>query len=143
MPHQGRFKPSNTKKYVGDVNNIFYRSGIELNFMLKLDKNPDVLYWQSEECVVPYYDPSSGKYRRYFPDFLVKFKNGTTAMIEIKCVAETHQPKMTKGKNKKKFLRESMTYETNNAKWKFATEYCKERGWQFMIITERDLGIKY
>jgi hypothetical protein len=34
-----------------------------------------------------------------------------------------------------------MTYGINEAKWKAATEYCKDRNWKFMVITEDDLGI--
>lgn len=43
--YKGRFTPKNPKKYVGDVNGIIYRSGLEKKFMLKLDSNPDVTYW--------------------------------------------------------------------------------------------------
>ena len=32
-----------------------------------------------------------------------------------------------------------MTYETNLAKWKYAREYCKQRGWKFLILTEKDI----
>lgn len=33
-PHQGRYVPENPKKYVGDRNNIIYRSGYEKRFFL-------------------------------------------------------------------------------------------------------------
>jgi hypothetical protein len=34
-----------------------------------------------------------------------------------------------------------MTWGKNEAKWKAADEYAKDRGWQFLILTEKDLGI--
>ena len=30
----------------------------------------------------------------------------------------------------------------NQAKWKAAKEFCKDRLWEFKIITEKELGIK-
>jgi hypothetical protein len=29
----------------------------------------------------------------------------------------------------------------NQAKWAAATEYSKDRGWEFKIITEKELGL--
>jgi hypothetical protein len=34
-----------------------------------------------------------------------------------------------------------MTFIKNQAKWKAASEYSKDRGWEFKIITEHELGI--
>lgn len=36
-----------------------------------------------------------------------------------------------------------MTWGVNEAKWKAAEEYCKDRGWKFIIMTEHELGIKH
>jgi hypothetical protein len=38
-------------------------------------------------------------------------------------------------------LVESLTYLKNEAKWKAASEYCKDRGWEFKIVTEKELGL--
>ena len=35
-----------------------------------------------------------------------------------------------------------MTWGVNEAKWKAAEEYCKDRLWQFRVFTEDHLGIK-
>jgi hypothetical protein len=32
--------------------------------------------------------------------------------------------------------------ENNKAKWEKAEEFCLDRGWKFMILTEKNLGIK-
>jgi hypothetical protein len=34
-----------------------------------------------------------------------------------------------------------VTYAVNDAKWRAATEYCKDRKWQFKILTEKELKI--
>jgi hypothetical protein len=34
------------------------------------------------------------------------------------------------------------TYQTNICKWSAAKAYCAERGWEFMIVTEYELGLK-
>lgn len=40
-----------------------------------------------------------------------------------------------------KLLQETYTFVKNQAKWKAATEYAKDRGWEFKILTENELGI--
>jgi hypothetical protein len=34
-----------------------------------------------------------------------------------------------------------MTWGKNEAKWKAADSYAKDRGWEFLILTEKHLGI--
>jgi hypothetical protein len=42
----------------------------------------------------------------------------------------------------KGFLYEAKTYAVNQAKWKAADEWCKDRRLEFKVITEDELGIK-
>ena len=42
----------------------------------------------------------------------------------------------------KQYIQEVATYGVNQAKWKAATEYCMDRGWEFKVITEEHLGLK-
>jgi hypothetical protein len=146
MALQGYFKPKNPNKYKGDPTQIVYRSGWELKFMLYLDSRPEIISWSSEEVIIPYRSPIDGKVHRYFPDFLVtkinKEGKKETALIEVKPSSQTVPPKKTKGKPTKKFITEVKTWGTNEAKWKAAIEYCKDKGWTFHIFTEKDLGIK-
>ena len=37
------------------------------------------------------------------------------------------------------FLYEELTWQKNQAKWKFAEEYCIKNDWEFKILTEREL----
>jgi hypothetical protein len=145
MAYKGRFKPKNPKKYMGDHTNIIYRSRWELLLMSYLDKHPHVLEWGSEELIIPYRSPIDGRYHRYFPDFLVKRinKNGIkeTILIEVKPEYQTVPPQK-QSKVTRKYLNEVQTWGVNEAKWKAADEYCKDRGWKFQIMTEKHLGIK-
>jgi hypothetical protein len=142
MAWKGRFRPNNPQKYDGDPTNIIYRSRLELRYMQYLDSNSKVLKWSSEETIVPYYDEVTRRYRRYFPDFVVKTTGGTF-MIEIKPDKETRPPTgqpHQDGRKNRRLLREQLTYATNICKWKAAQEYCADRKWIFKIITEKDLG---
>jgi hypothetical protein len=143
--YQGRFKPKNPKKYLGDPTNIIYRSGWELKFMRFCDNHPNVIQWGSEEVVIPYISPIDGKVHRYFTDFIVKQLNTMgkkeTLIIEVKPKAQTRPPEK-KSRVTKRYLTEVKTWGVNQAKWKAANEFCKDRGWKFKIVTEDDLGIK-
>jgi hypothetical protein len=145
MAYKGKFKPQNPKKYMGDPSNIIYRSRWELLLMRYLDKHPHVLEWGSEELIIPYRSPIDGRYHRYFPDFLVKRINKKgikeTVLIEVKPEYQTVPPKR-QDRVTQRYLNEVKTWGINEAKWKAAEEYCKDRGWIFTIMTERHLGIK-
>lgn len=138
--HKGFFKPKNPEKYKGNPTNIVYRSSWELKFMIWCDNTAAVTQWSSEEIVIPYKSPLDGKWHRYFPDFYIVTKEGTK-LIEIKPHKETQQPDPQKYKTKKRFLTESITFAKNMAKWKAAEEYCADRKWKFVTMTEKELGI--
>lgn len=143
MAYKGKFKPKNPLKYAGDATNIIWRSTWEFKVMNWLDQSENVIYWSSEELVIPYYDPTSNKKRRYFPDFVIKVKKKDdtvmTYVIEVKPEYQTKEP--VRKRKTQRFINESITYIINQSKWKAATEFCKDQGWQFKVLTERDLGI--
>jgi len=144
MAYSGRFTPKNPQKYVGDPKNIIYRSSWEVKVMDWLDRNDDVISWQSEETIVPYKSPVDGKWHRYFPDFLVKVKTKDgkfkTMMLEVKPKKQTLPPEPRK-RITKQYINEVTTWGVNEAKWKAAIEYCKDRNWEFRLITEDHLGL--
>lgn len=142
---KGIFKPTNPSKYKGNVTHIVYRSSWELSLFMKLDKNPDIIQWSSEETVIPYKSPVDGKLHRYFPDVWIKTKtkDGTIqeSIIEIKPFKETIQP-IQGEKSKRAFTKEVLTFVTNTAKWESARRYCEQKNMKFLILTENELGIK-
>ena len=143
--YKGRYRPSKPQKYKGDPTNIVYRSSWELKFMKWCDFNEAVVYWQSEEFFIPYKSPIDGRMHRYFPDFLVKIKNKDnvieTWVVEIKPLKQTQEPKIQK-RLTKRYLNEVKTYAINKYKWDYAEEWCRDRNYKFIIITEKQLNIR-
>lgn len=140
--YQGKYEPKNPKKFV-NPKGIVYRSGLEFKAMRYLEDHSGVILIASEELAVEYYNPAKGDLARYFPDLIVKMKDKDgkikTVMVEIKPKSQSKPPK----KNKKNFLYEQVTWEVNQAKWNAAKAYCKKNGWEFMVITEDDIGVDY
>ena len=144
MYHKRRYKPIYPNKYEGDPTNIVMRSSWETKFALWCDRNPAVVKWSSEETIIPYRCQTDNKLHRYFVDFRIKVKqkDGTlkTYIIEIKPDAQTKPPEFP-GRKTKKFIIESFTFVKNQSKWKAAEQWCLDRGYEFKILTERDLNI--
>ena len=145
MAYRGRYYPTHPKKYKGNPSNIIYRSLWERKFMVYCDKNDRILEWGSEEFFIPYRSPIDGKIHRYFPDFYVKVKTkqGTTKkwVVEVKPKIQQTRPPRTPKRKTKKYINEVRNWAINDAKWKNAIEYCKDRNMEFIIITEDELGI--
>lgn len=145
MKYKGFYRPRHPEKYNGDPNNIIYRSSWELKLMMHLDNHPDVIKWSSEEFSIPYRSPIDGKLHRYFPDFYVKKRNPQgiveSIVIEVKPSIQSKPPTPSK-KITRKYLNEVKTYGINSAKWKAAKEFCDLRKWKFIVMTEKELGIK-
>ena len=112
--------------------------------MVHLDTNPSVVKWSNEEIVIPYLSPVDNRWHRYFPDFFVQVKNKQgileAMILEVKPKSQA-KPPVKKSKITKRYINEVMTWGVNEAKWKASVEYCKDRNWQFKVITEDDLGI--
>ena len=144
MAYSGKFSPKNTNKYLGDPTNIWYRSLWERRVMVYLDENLSVVEWSNEEIVIPYLSPVDNRAHRYFPDFFVRLRNKQglieSTIIEVKPASQTKPPKPQK-RATRRYITEVMTWGVNEAKWKAADEYCKDRGWKFVVVTEKDLGI--
>ena len=62
-----------------------FRSGWEYRLMIHLDSSPDVEFWSYEKTVIEYVsNVRTKKVRKYYPDFLVRYKDGRTELIEVK-----------------------------------------------------------
>jgi hypothetical protein len=145
MFHKRSFKPVFAEKYAGDPTNIIMRSSCETRFAMWCDKNPSVIKWSSEETVVPYRCPTDNLIHRYFVDFKIQVNSNDgklkTYLIEVKPEKQTNPPQYP-GKQTQRYLQESFMYIKNQAKWAAARAYAKDRGWEFKIITEHELGLK-
>ena len=140
MYHKRKYKPLFPEKYIGDPTNIIMRSSWETKFAIWCDKNPQIVKWSSEETIIPYLSPVDGKTHRYFVDFKIQTARGVTYLVEIKPKSQVLPP--TGSKRTKRYLTEASTFLVNQAKWHYAKEYAKRRNWEFIVLTEDELGIK-
>jgi len=137
MAYKNKYIPTNKSKYIGDFDSILCRSLWERKFCKYLDNSPNVIRWGFELLQIPYYSPVDNKYHNYIPDFIVEYTDKQNkkqiSIIEIKPYRQTEK------KNKKISLKESIVYSVNLAKWESAKQYCKEHGWIFKLLTEKEL----
>jgi hypothetical protein len=115
--------------------------------MIRFDTDPNILKWASEELIIDYCNQVDGRAHRYYPDFVVQFKdkNGVVqnAMIEVKPKAQCSAPKLpASGRQTRRYINEMVTYLTNESKWAAARDWCARNGFQFHLMTEIELGIR-
>ena len=106
-----------------------YRSSYELMCFIKLEQNPDVIQYLSETMSIPYID-SKGLTRKYIPDLLVLFADGSMCIWEIKPLDMLKDADVkAKAAACKKHLRD--TYKERNIKYEFITDN---------IVTGKQIG---
>ena len=144
MAYKGKYKPKNPQKYKGNPENIIYRSLWERKVMVWLDKSPNIVWWTSEELAITYFNPVDKNLHKYYPDFVflqkTNEKDTKTVMLEVKPKIQTKPPKKSSKKSNSTYLEELGTYAKNTSKWEAAKSFCKARGWDFKIITEKDVN---
>jgi hypothetical protein len=118
----GKYKPVNSYKFYGTT--AIYRSLWERKFMLYCDRSDAVINWSSESIEIPYYDPTTHKWRTYYPDFAVTYvdthSNVKKKVVEIKPHSQT-------------------AWKINRAKWEAARDWCKTNGYEFQVLTEKEI----
>ena len=147
MSYSGRYIPKNPKKYKGDPSKVIYRSLWERRFMAYCDSNVSIIEQGSEEIIIPYLSPWDKKIHRYFPDFYIKTKQhdgGTKKfIIEVKPKAQCKPPPSQPKRKTRRWFNEVKTWGVNEAKWKYANEWCLDNNMEFKILTEDHLNIRY
>jgi hypothetical protein len=138
MAYKNIFTPTNIKKYIGSQKQIKCRSLWERQFCKYLDENKNVIQWGYECLQIPYIIMNENKKRVYIPDFVIKTQKDDKikiTVVEIKPSRQTKNPNARKRKN----IQECLIYAMNDSKWKYAKEFCLNRGWNFLILTEKEL----
>ena len=147
MSYKGRYTPKNPSKYRGKPTGIVYRSLWERKFMVYCDTSESILEWGSEEIIIPYLSPWDGRIHRYFPDFYIKVKQHDGSfqkfIIEIKPKIQCKPPTKNPKRKTKRWFGQVKTWGINEAKWKYATEWCENNDMEFKILTEAHLNIRY
>lgn len=129
---QGYINPSSCKKVIDKHAPIIYRSSYEKKFIYWLESNPRVVRWGSECCKIPYLY-IDGKMHTYYPDYYMEMDDGTKVLIEVKPANQTQPPK-----NENSWAQRE--WSKNTCKWKAAMEFCKAKGFEFKILTERTIN---
>ena len=144
MAYKGKYSPINRDKYQGNPSNVIYRSLWERKFMKWCDMYPDVIKWGSEETVIPYISPIDKKIHRYFVDFYIQVRTNQgeikSYLVEVKPKKYTKPPPTNPKKKTARWFGEVKNWGVNSAKWKAATEYARDRHWDFIILTEDHLN---
>ena len=153
---QGLFIPKNKEKCI-KLNNqggLFYRSGLEHKLMVYLDNNESVVHWNTELIKIPYRKNAWNNQllemtetdHTYYPDFYYELKksDGTMSRVvaEVKPDHETKPPKVPNNptaKQLKNFEYSLKEYSNTLDKWKYCIEWCKTKGFEFIIITDKIL----
>ena len=147
MSYKGKYIPSNPKKYKGNPSQVIYRSLWERKVMVYCDRNDKVIEWGSEEVIIPYRSPWDGKIHRYFPDFYMKVeqKSGNVKkfLIEVKPKEQCKSPVKNPKRKTRNWYKQVKAWGINQAKWKSAEEWCKDKGMEFKILTEDHLNPQY
>ena len=140
--NERHFIPNNVEKYVGQYP-IVCRSSWEYRYCQWLDVNKAVLEWSSEGHCIRYLDPfKQNRSRRYFPDYYVCIWTGEGKkkfLVEIKPEKDLKPPPKNSKKSPKTLQIIEHTYIVNQAKFRAAEEYCKKMGYEFKILTEKQL----
>lgn len=135
---QGYFPMNEAKKYTGP-GPIIYRSSWERKFCLYCERNSQIDTWSSESIVIKYFNPLSQKYHNYFPDFVVKTREGKIILVEVKPKSQLKKPNPPKRKTIKSQESYKWAYETwlvNQCKKDAAENFCKSNGWIYQLVTE-------
>ena len=140
----GTYIPTNKQKYKG-VSLPRFKSKLELKMMMYLDKSPSVIEWTYEPFAIKYFDRSPQVLdkinkpveRKYYIDFIATIQNGAVVKkywIEIKSKNEVLVD-LKKCKN----VTEACNYVKNMSKWTTARKLAQSKGFNFKIITDKDL----
>lgn len=157
--------PKDPDKYIGDLTKIIFRSSWELKFMKYCDNFSSIIKWSSEPIPIPYYSPIDEKMHKYNVDFYMRYvmEDGQEKdyIVEIKPLRDTVRPnkplrgqayteaynlwKEKKIPNKptketiisiKYYNKDMRTFIINNAKFNAASAFGKDRGMEFLVLSE-------
>ena len=154
---QGLYTPKNKDKVIklNSKGGLWYRSGLEQKMMIYLDNNSKIVNWGAEHLSIPYekteYDNDTKDLKTtehcYYPDFYYELlrEDGTVMKVvaEVKPLSETMEPKLPHNptsKQLKNFEYSLKMYNKNLSKWTYMIEYCRKKGFEFIIVTEERLG---
>ena len=133
-----RIVPKNYRNLTGLVYNSrtqslsMFESTLERDYLLLLDFDPAVEYYEEQPVTIQYSD-NAGRHRRYTPDVLVCYHSACV-------VSSIATPLLGEIKYREDLRQHWAKYKP---KFKAARCYAKRRGWRFRLITEREIRTPY
>lgn len=127
--------PINVRSLTGEVNGQEFESSLERDLLLLVHWDHEVEWYQSQPVKIEYTD-SQGKARSYTPDLLVSYRT-----IE----RSGRPPKTLKPLLCEVKYREDLVKQRDQLKPKFraARSYAKANGYEFRVLTEREIRTEY
>ncbi|MDD5299414.1 MAG: TnsA endonuclease N-terminal domain-containing protein [Gallionella sp.] len=118
--------PINVRSLTGEVNGQEFESSLERDLLLLAHWDNEVEWYQSQPVKIEYTDPN-GKLRSYTPDLLISFKTDRKPLLcEVKYRSDyAEQWKLLK------------------PKFRAACAYAKANGYEFRVMTEREIRTVY
>lgn len=102
-----------------------FESTLERDFITLLEFSSNVSHYEVQPVVVCWTD-HLGKPRKYTPDTLVHFIDGSTMLYEVKYRTDI-----------------KLNWQELKPKFKAALQFCKTQNWRFKIITEKEIRTTY
>lgn len=107
-----------------------------MTVMKFLDSSTAVIKWGSEEIAIPYIKPTDNQVHKYYPDFVVVYRNKSGAIekeiLEVKPLKESL---LANAKND----HDKIAFAINLAKWNAAEAFAKRNGMKFRVLTEKTM----
>ena len=133
-----RIIPKNYRSLTGLIPNTrtqsmtAFESSLERDFLLLLDFDPDVEFYEEQPVKITYHD-ESGRRRIYTPDVLVRYR--------IDHLQASHtQPHLCEVKYRDDLRQYWAEY---RPKFRAAHRYARQQGWRFRVVTERHVRTPY
>jgi hypothetical protein len=130
--------PKNSRSLTGLVPNTrtssmaAFESSLERDFLLLLDFDPDVEFYEEQPVRIVYYD-DTGRRRTYTPDVFVRYRTANLPTTWTK-------PLLCEVKYRDDLRQHWTVYEP---KFRAAHRYARQQGWRFRLVTERHVRTAY
>jgi hypothetical protein len=133
-----RTVPKNSRSLTGLVPNTrtqlmtAFESSLERDFLLLLDFDPDVEFFEEQPVKIVYHD-ANGRRRTYTPDVLVRYRTD-------RLQARYTKPLLCEVKYRDDLRQHWAEY---RPKFRAAQRYARQQGWRSRLVTERRVRTPY
>lgn len=127
--------PINVRSLTGTVNGQEFESSLERDLLLLAHWDNEVAWYQSQPVRIEYLDPH-GKLRSYTPDLLISYRS----IQYPNQPSVSRKPLLCEVKYRKDFAEQ---WKVLKPKFRAARVYAKVNGYEFRVLTEREIRTEY